>query len=111
MRSTCPHEERDFNGLARRMSRFVVGVLRLLFLLVLGCEAPRRVIFVGFGATFWTRLYYHLSRALQGARFFEAPMPSLFHAVLPDETCLTRGVYRCDVLKKCHGASPGRWRR
>jgi hypothetical protein len=41
------------------------------------------VLLVGVRAALGARLHDDLSRALQGSRFFEAPMPSLFHAVLP----------------------------
>jgi hypothetical protein len=59
--------------------------LVLFFLvLVLGSEAPGCVLIIRLSAAFGTRFHYHLSRALQGARFFEASMPSLFHAVLPE---------------------------
>jgi hypothetical protein len=39
---------------------------------------------VGIRATFRAWLHYYFGRALQGPRFFEAPMPSLFHVVLPE---------------------------
>jgi hypothetical protein len=50
------------------------------------------VLIVRFGATFRTWLHRDLIRTLQGAGFLEAPVPSLFHVVLPvSETCVTRG--------------------
>jgi hypothetical protein len=48
------------------------------------------VFVVRFGSAFRTWLHRDLIRALQGAGFLEAPMPSLFHVVLPvSETCVT----------------------
>jgi hypothetical protein len=50
---------------------------------VFGGQAPRRVIVVRPGAALRAAFDSHFGRTLQGARFFEAPMPSLFHVELP----------------------------
>lgn len=65
----------------------LIQELFFLFVLVLGGETPRGMILVGIGAAFRAWLHYYLGRTLQSARFFEAPVPSLFHVVLPYETC------------------------
>jgi len=57
----------------------MVGVL----LLVLRGKAPGGMLVLGICSAFWARLHNNFSRALQGSRFLEAPMPSLFHVVLP----------------------------
>ena len=48
-------------GSGRRVTGLVVGVLLVLLVLILRCEAPRRVILVGLCAAFGTRLYDYLS--------------------------------------------------
>lgn len=54
-------------------------------------------------ATLRARLNSYFRRTLQSSRFFEAPMPSLFHVVLPvRETCVTRRVY--PSVESCEGS-------
>jgi hypothetical protein len=64
-------------GLGHRLlvDLFLVQLLGLV-------EAPLSVIVLGIRATLWTRFRYHLDRALETPRFFEAPMSSLFHEPL-----------------------------
>ena len=59
---------------------------------VLGGQAPGSMLVVRFGAAFRARLHRDLIRTLEGAGFLEAPIPSLFHVVLPvSETCVNAG--------------------
>jgi hypothetical protein len=67
----------------------------LVFLVVLAGQAPRGMVTLRVRSAFGARFNDGFIRTLQGARFFEAPMPSLFHVALPVfETCVTNAVYR-----------------
>ena len=68
-------------ALSGRLPGFVV--LEAFF--VLHGQAPRGVFPVGLGATFGAAFDHWIRRSLQGASLFEAPVPSLFHVLLPDD--------------------------
>jgi hypothetical protein len=56
--------------------------------IVLHGETPRGVIVSRLGTTLRARLHYDFSGPLERARFFETPMPSLFHVGLSDRDVL-----------------------